>query len=72
MSITVNIYYSGTNGSARKFAEEMMATGTVAAIRSEKGNLQYAYFYPAEDPETVLLITVGKVRPLLTNTTIPQ
>lgn len=56
MSITVNIYYSGTNGSARKFAEEMMATGTVAAIRSEKGNLQYAYFYPAEAPETVLLI----------------
>ena len=56
MSITVNIYYSGTNGSARKFAEEIMATGTVAAIRSEKGNLQYAYFYPAEDPETVLLI----------------
>ena len=62
MSITVNIYYSGTNGSARKFAEEMMAlidTGAdilVAAIRSEKGNLQYAYFYPAEDPETVLLI----------------
>lgn len=56
MSITVNIYYSGTNGSARKFAEEMMATGTVAAIRSEKGNLQYAYFYPAEDPKTVLLI----------------
>ena len=40
----------------QKFAEEMMATGTVAAIRSEKGNLQYAYFYPAEDPETVLLI----------------
>lgn len=37
MSITVNIYYSGTNGSARKFAEEIMATGTVAAIRSEKG-----------------------------------
>ena len=41
---------------APEFAEEMMATGTVAAIRSEKGNLQYAYFYPAEDPETVLLI----------------
>ena len=56
MSITVNIYYSGEKGAARKFAEEMMASGTVAAIRREKGNLRYEYFYPMEDPETVLLI----------------
>ena len=56
MSITVNIYYSGKDGAARKFAEEMMTTGTVAAIRNEVGNLQYEYFYPAEEPETVLLI----------------
>lgn len=56
MSITVNIYYSGKDGAARRFAEEMTATGTVAAIRNEVGNMQYEYFYPAEDPETVLLI----------------
>ena len=56
MSITVNIYYSGENGAARKFAEEMMVSGTVAAIRSEKGNLRYEYFYPMDDKETVLLI----------------
>ncbi len=56
MSLTVNIYYSGENGSARKFAEEMMSSGIVAAIRKEKGNLKYEYFYPAEDVETVLLI----------------
>lgn len=56
MSITVNIYYSGQNGAARRFAEEMTASGTVAAIRSEAGNLQYEYFYPVEDAETVLLI----------------
>ena len=56
MSITVNIYYSGKNGSARQFAREMMESGTVAAIREEHGNLQYAYFYPVEDEETVLLI----------------
>ena len=56
MSITVNIYYSGKNGSARQFAEEMMESGTVAAIRQEPGNLQYAYFYPMEGRETVLLI----------------
>ena len=56
MSITVNLYYTGENGAARKFAEEMTASGTVAAIRREKGNLRYEYFYPMEDPETVLLI----------------
>lgn len=37
VSITVNIYYTGENGSARKFAEEMIASGTVGAIRKEKG-----------------------------------
>lgn len=56
MSITVNIYYRGKNGAARKFAEEMISTGTVEAIRAEKGNLQYEYFYPVDDAETVLLI----------------
>ena len=56
MSISINIYYSGRNGAARKFAKEMMSSGTVSAIRNEKGNLQYDYFYPVEDNETVLLI----------------
>ena len=28
--ITVNIYYTGQNGSARSFAEEMTRSGTVA------------------------------------------
>lgn len=56
MAITVNIYYSGRNGNARKFAEEMVASGVVNAIRSETGNLRYEYFFPMEDKETVLLI----------------
>lgn len=56
MSLTVNIYYTGTNGNARKFAEEMTSSGLVEAIRAEDGNVKYAYYFPAEDPETVLLI----------------
>ena len=56
MSIVVNIYYSGTGENARKFAEEMESSGTVAEIRKEKGNLRYEYFFPMADPETVLLI----------------
>ena len=54
--ITVNLYYTGSNGSARAFAEEMVSSGTVAAIRAEDGNVRYEYFFPMEDPETVLLI----------------
>ena len=54
--ITLNLYYSGENGSARAFAEEMVRSGTVAAIRAEDGNLRYEYFFPMDEPETVLLI----------------
>jgi quinol monooxygenase YgiN len=54
--ITVNLYYTGKNGAARAFASEMVASGTVAAIRAEEGNLRYSYFFPMDDPETVLLI----------------
>ena len=56
MAITVNIYYTGTNGNARKFAEEMISTGIVNEIRAEEGNLKYEYFFPMNDEETVLLI----------------
>ena len=54
--ITVNIYYTGKDGNARRFAEEMISSGTVDKIRAEAGNLRYEYFYPIDDPETVLLI----------------
>ena len=56
MSITVNLYYHGKNGSARAFAEEMERSGIADAIRAEKGNLQYRYFVPTDDSETMLLI----------------
>lgn len=56
MAITINIYYTGQNGNARKFAEEMMVNGIVDEIRSEEGNLRYEYFFPMNDAETVLLI----------------
>jgi len=56
MSVTVNLYYSGKDGNARKFAEEMERSGVAAQIRAEQGNLKYEYFFPKNDPETVLLI----------------
>ena len=56
MAITVNIYYSGENGNAVKFVEEMVSSGLVDKIRAEEGNLRYNYFFPMDDKETVLLI----------------
>ena len=56
MSLTINIYYKGKNGKARMFAEEMVSTGLVDRVRAEKGNEKYEYFFPMDDPETVLLI----------------
>lgn len=56
MSITINILYTGQNGSARKFAEEMVASGVVEAVRAEAGNERYEYYFPMDDPESVLLI----------------
>ena len=60
MSIVINIYYHGENGSARAFAREMEESGTAALIRNEPGNQKYEYFYPADDAETVLLIDKWK------------
>ncbi len=54
--ITVNIYYKGKKGSAKKFMNEMISSGIVDEIRNEDGNLRYEYFFPINDEETVLLI----------------
>lgn len=60
MSITMNLYYTGKNGNARKFAEAMERSGTAGLIRGEAGNEKYEYFFPMSDPETVLLIDSWK------------
>ena len=60
VAITINIYYSGTNGNARKFAEEMLSSGIVDEVRAQEGNLKYEYFFPMNDDETILLIDSWK------------
>ena len=60
MSLIINIYYTGEKGNARKFANEMISSGIVGRIRKEEGNLKYEYFFPIDDPETVLLIDKWK------------
>ncbi len=56
MAITINIRYTGKEGDARQFAEEMTSSGAADAIRAESGNLRYEYYISMADPETVLLI----------------
>lgn len=62
MAITVNIRYTGENGNARKFAEEMERTGTADAIRAEAGNIRYEYYFPMNNSQTVLLIDAWENR----------
>lgn len=58
MSIAMNLYYTGTDDNARKFAKEMESSGTADLIRKETGNVRYEYFLPIDQPETVLLIDI--------------
>ena len=58
--ITVHLFYTGTSGSAMRFAKEMESSGIADAIRREEGNLRYQYYQPLDDPEMVLLIDSWK------------
>ena len=54
--VTINIRYTGENGNARKYVEEMESSGIAAKIRAIEGCIRYDYFYPADTPEDLLLI----------------
>ncbi len=54
--ITINIRYSSENGGARKYVEEMESSGIAAKIRAIEGCIRSDYFFPADDPEGLLLI----------------
>ncbi|WP_047767629.1 putative quinol monooxygenase [Limosilactobacillus panis] len=56
MSLVGNLYYTGQNGSAKKFVNEMEKAGIAQRIRDEKGNERYDYFQSLNDAETILLI----------------
>ena len=56
MAITMNLFYRGINGNARKFVEEMITSGTVDMIKAEEGNICYEYYSSISNPEEILLI----------------
>ena len=56
MTIILHCYYPGQDGSARKFAEEMISSGLQQEVLNEEGCLQYDYFVSSKDGETVALL----------------
>lgn len=54
--ITINIRYKAQNGNARKYVQEMESSGIADRIRAVEGCIRYDYFFPADDPEGLLLI----------------
>ena len=54
--IVFTLYYTGKDGNALRFADEMERSGIADEIRKEDGNLRYQYFVPLGDTDTVLLI----------------
>ena len=61
MASTINLRSTGKKGAPQAFAREMISSGTVEKIRSEKGNLRYEYYLPFDETtnnknDTILLI----------------
>lgn len=56
MTITLNVYYKGKDGSACRFVEDMVSEGILGDVRAEDGCLGYSYYSSMDDDEVVLLV----------------
>lgn len=54
--IVINIRYTGEKGSVKEYVQEMEKSGIADRIRAIEGCIRYDYFFPADDPEGLLLI----------------
>ena len=54
--LTVLIRYKGKEENVKHFVKEMVSLEIVDQIRNEEGNIRYEYFFPLEDPNSVLLV----------------
>ena len=57
--LTINIRYTAPKGAAKKYVKEMEKSGIAARIRAVEGCIRYDYFFPADDPDGLLLIDEG-------------
>lgn len=58
--ITLNVYYTGEKGNAKKFVKEVERMGTADSVRNEAGNIRYDYFLSRKNPDEVLLVEKWK------------
>lgn len=54
--IVLNVTYRCKSGLRDKFLESIMTEGIDEASRAEEGNLRYAYYYPADGSDELLLV----------------
>ena len=54
--LTVLIRYKGKEENVKHFIKEMVSLGIVDQIRNEEGNIRYEYFFPLDNPNSVLLV----------------
>lgn len=53
-------YAAKDRGTIRKFYDEVLAAGIIAATRAEEGNFRYEYYFSAEKENEILLIEKWK------------
>ena len=54
--IVLNVTYCCKSGLRDEFLESIMTEGIDEASRAEEGNLRYAYYYPADGGDELLLV----------------
>jgi quinol monooxygenase YgiN len=64
--IEVEVYYRLNPGTAKTFLDKLSQIRMRELTRAEPGNLQYDYFYDAQDENTVLLLEKWANQELLT------
>lgn len=54
--LLINVIYTMRPGQREVFLKEVQAQGILEAIRREDGCMQYAYYLPVEEDDTLLLV----------------
>lgn len=60
--LLLNVTYTMKPGQRETFLKEVQAQGILDAVRREDGCLQYAYYLPVEEDDTLLLVECWRDR----------
>lgn len=56
MELVLNVRYTGSPEGIRSFLDSVVGDGILDKVRSEDGNLCYAYYLPADGSSELLLV----------------